>query len=214
MNKNRLNNSHTALRYLKLAVGAITAFVLSSSAFSASKAAANESVSAITAVHYVPATPSTVPVSWRLWESVADEIIGVVAATTKQKTNAADIYYESTRAGLEANAIFALVELLSRFDEMVVSTSGNVGLLQLSPILHSRLGNPVNTPYQGKYNLRLGCSVFRSYLDQEKGNLDRATLRFFRDASPQADPNARLGDFLQLYRARSLKLKETLPRSP
>lgn len=166
-------------------------------------------ISSVMSVRYIPATPSVVPDAGKSWEASADEIIKATAATSKLRASASDIYYESRRAGLDANTLLILVELLSRFDEMAVSRSGNVGLLQLSPSLHAQLGNPANTLYQGKYNLRLGCTVLRLYLDQNAGNMERAIARFFLEASPQPDPKERTRDFIKLLGARRSTLVES-----
>ena len=161
---------------------------------------------AVSSLNYVPELPSTVPAGWAGWEKKASAVIAVVGATARVRASAADIYYEATRAGLEPNLIFALVEALSRFDERAISKTGNVGLLQISTATQGRLGNRVNTLYQGKYNLRLGCSLLRLYLDREGGNVNRAIVRLLREALPQSEAVAVAGAALRLYQVRSPSL--------
>ena len=115
---------------------AVAANITAASSLAVASKDASDKEAAIAAatlsLTYVPAIPSTVPDTWQAWEKETNGIIEVVGATARQKTNAADIYYESKRSGLEVKTVFALIEMLSRFDERATSRSGNVGLLQRS----------------------------------------------------------------------------------
>ncbi len=151
---------------------------------------------------YVPEIPSTLPTKWEPWEKSTDKLINQIAGNTSRIGHAKDIWYESARSGLDVDMVFVLVEMLSRFDAHRVSGSGNIGLLQLSPRTHDKFGNVENSLYQPKYNLRLGCSLIRAYLDHFHGDLELALRAFFQDASPQENPLAIVREFKRLYATR------------
>lgn len=156
-------------------------------------------------VRYVPILPSTVPPSGQSWEQAADTIIEAVGVAAKRRALAADIYYEAKRAGLEPTLILSMVEVLSRFDAARVGSPRNIGLLQLDPELHVRLGNPENSLFQAKYNLRLGVNLLRLYLGAAQGDLYLALQRFLREAAPQGEPELRLQEIMS---TRSTRLTE------
>jgi soluble lytic murein transglycosylase-like protein len=168
---------------------------------------------AVASLSYEPTSPSKVPKDWEAWESSTDELIAAVAGSAKRRAYAADIWYESHRAGLDERTIFVLVEMLSRFDAHLVSNFGNIGLLQLAPVVHEKLGNPERSLYQSKYNLRLGCSILKAYLENTKGDLTKALRLFLVYASPQPDASGRIAEFKQLYDARIEQLNKNNPRS-
>ena len=160
---------------------------------------------------YVPSIPSQVPREWEQWEKSTTELIYTVSGTAKKRATAADIWYESKRAGLDVNIVFVLVEMLSRFDPYYLSASGQIGLLQITPVAHEKIGNPENSLYQSKYNLRLGCSLLRMHLDYSDGDVTKALTRFFTYASPQIFPTSRVEEFISLLHARSIQLNRNKP---
>ncbi len=161
-------------------------------------------------VRYVPANPSTVPLQAQEWQRQAQRIIDVVGGAAAHRADAADIYYEASRAGLEPDLIFAVVEVLSRFDAWALGPQGNVGLLQLSPELHTRLGSPENTLQQAKYNLRLGCTYLRQLLDREGGRTRSALIRFLTGVAIQDQPEKRAEEIFATLAIR----RSTLGESP
>jgi soluble lytic murein transglycosylase-like protein len=161
---------------------------------------------AAASVSYVPAMPSVLPENAQDWEAAASKVIQIAGAAAKSQANATDIYYEARRAGLEPNLILAAVEVLSRFDSSA-TLSGNLGLMQISPEVNKKFGNPRNSLLQDKYNLRLGCAYFRVYLDREKGNIGRAMTRYLTEVSPQSTPEQTADAVLRTYTARA----NTLP---
>ena len=162
-------------------------------------------------VPYVPEIPSK-PLKgrdWSRWTGKADQIISVVGAGSKHQAKAIDILYEATRAGLGASMMFALTEMQSRFDEYALSARGGIGLLGISPSVHAAFGNPANTLYQGKYNLRLGCVLLRHYLDESNGDLSVAMSRFYHEVTPgNSDPPAALWPLIDA------RIKELGPLDP
>lgn len=197
-------------RFHSLRQGGLLSFALfvGSFAYAAANADGAAVRDATASARYVPVLQSKVDEKWGAWVKSADEVIRVAGGAARARANATDILYEALRAGLEPELVFALVEVSSRFDEHAVSPRGGVGLFVLSRQVHERFGNKVNTLFMGKYNLRLGCSLLRHYVDVESGNVDRALQRFFEEASvgrPGAD------EFTRTYQARRAHL---LPSSP
>jgi hypothetical protein len=156
-------------------------------------------------VGYVPRNPSIVPNEWLRWVAQAKEIIRTVSAERADEATASDIAYEAIRAGIDPTFILALAEYQSKFIDDSTSSSGGIGLLALSPAIHGQYGNPRNTLYQGKYNLRLGTSLLRVFLDQKSGDLKAAAELFLRDAIPAKDPSAT--ELLDLYMSRRKQLQ-------
>lgn len=160
---------------------------------------------------YVPSIPSQVPNEWEPWEKSATDLIYTIAGASRKRAAPADIWYESKRAGLDLNTVFVLVEVLSRFDPGHLSASGQIGLLQITPVAHEKIGNPENSLYQPKYNLRLGCALLRMHLDYSDGDVIKALTRFFTYASPQDSPKSRIEEFTRLLSARSIQLNRNKP---
>lgn len=197
-------------RFHWLREGGLFAFALFVGSF-AYAAASTEGAAvrdATSSARYVPALSSKVDEKWGTWVQSADEVIRVAGGAAHAKANATDIVYEALRAGLEPELVFALVEVSSRFDEHAVSRKGGIGLLVLSRHVHERFGNRVNTLFMGKYNLRLGCSLLRRYIDLENGNLNRALQRFFEEASLAG---AGADEFTRTYQARRAILQPSSP---
>lgn len=168
---------------------------------------------AVSTLLYDPTIPSEVPQEWKAWEASTNDLIVAVAGSAKRTASAADIWYEARRAGIDVNTVYVLVEMLSRFDAHKVSKPTRIGLLQLVPAVHEAVGNPENSLFQPKYNLRVGCSLLRAFLDASHGNLDSALAGFLRYASPQPDVRARLEEFGRLSSARSAQLNKSKPAS-
>ncbi len=139
-------------------------------------------------VRYVPAIPSRLDLKWSQWQESADVLIRVVAGNIEHRASAVDIEYEARRAGLDGSLIFAMVEVLSGFNAYEEKSKQNQGLLQLNPALILMYGSKENTLFQSKYNLRLGCVLFRNYLDQTNGDVSKALFWFLSEASPQSEP--------------------------
>ena len=165
----------------------------------------------LTTAKYVPGNPSNLGAGWSQWERTTDELIAVIAGNSNHKATAADIEYEARRAGLDGTLVFAMVEVLSRFDSHHEASPRNQGLLQLDPILNTRYRQKEHTLYQAKYNLRLGCTLLRHYLDEANGDFSRAILRFLTEASPQQDPKAVAKVIVKQQSARFAQLQRYRP---
>jgi soluble lytic murein transglycosylase-like protein len=97
--------------------------------------------------------------------------------------SASDILYEAQRSGLEPEFLFALVEVVSKFRTDSNIKNEKIGLLGISNMLHQRLGNPENSLYQPKYNLRIGTGILKARIDQVNGDVLKGLRLFLQDTS-------------------------------
>lgn len=88
------------------------------------------------------------------------------------------IYYEASRAGLEANLVMGLMEVESGFRKYAVSSAGARGFMQVMPFWVDLIGTDEHNLFHLRTNLRYGCTILRHYLDIEKGDLFRALGRY------------------------------------
>jgi soluble lytic murein transglycosylase-like protein len=168
---------------------------------------------AVSSLRYVPAQKSE-PINpeQKAWQDKAEKLLEVIyAGRLGNRVDPADIIYEAKRAGLDPTLIFATVEKLSGFEELYEDTNSNTGLMALQPSIQNQFGNKQNTLYQGKYNLRLGCSIIRSLLDSNKGKLQSAMLIFLAQATKQSRPDETYAVIIELWQRRAKQLKEPIP---
>ncbi len=88
------------------------------------------------------------------------------------------IHSEATRAGLYPELVLAVIDVESNFNRYAISRSGAMGLMQIMPFWLNEIGKPGDNLFDLKTNLRLGCTILRYYLDEEKGDLTRALARY------------------------------------
>jgi hypothetical protein len=91
------------------------------------------------------------------------------------------VHYEATRAGLDPQLVLALIDDASGFRKFAVASSGAQGYMQVHPYWIRLMGRSGDNLLSLRTNLRYGCVIFKSYLDEEKGDLFRALKRY--DAS-------------------------------
>ena len=88
------------------------------------------------------------------------------------------IHREASRAGLSPEIVLALIEVESHFDSYAVSSAGAQGMMQIMPFWKHEIGRPEDNLINIQTNLRYGCTIFKYYLDQEKGRLADALARY------------------------------------
>lgn len=88
------------------------------------------------------------------------------------------IHYEAIRAGLHPELVLAVIDVESNFNRYAISRTGAMGLMQIMPFWLHEIGKPGDNLFDLKTNLRLGCTILRYYLDEEKGDLTRALARY------------------------------------
>ena len=82
---------------------------------------------------------------------------------------------ECDKYGVPVNAIFALIDSESNWNQSARSRVGAIGLMQLMPKTAEELG--VN-PYDWKENISGGVRYFRYCLDRAEGNLALAYMKY------------------------------------
>ncbi|MCX7192702.1 MAG: lytic transglycosylase domain-containing protein [Proteobacteria bacterium] len=88
------------------------------------------------------------------------------------------VHYEATRAGLDPQLVMGLIEVESGFKKYAVSSVGARGYMQVMPFWVREIGTNEQNLFHLRINLRYGCTIFRHYLDMEKGDLFRALGRY------------------------------------
>lgn len=93
------------------------------------------------------------------------------------------VWYESKRAGLDAALVLGVIESLSDFRKYYVSVNGARGYMAVNPGWYKRLGDgDASKLFHMQTNLRFGCVVLRHYLDQRKGDTNKALLDYAADS--------------------------------
>lgn len=88
------------------------------------------------------------------------------------------VHQEATRAQLEPEIVLSVIQVESNFDRFAISSAGAQGLMQVMPFWLEEIGRPEDNLFHIRTNLRLGCTILRHYLEQEKGHLSRALARY------------------------------------
>ena len=88
------------------------------------------------------------------------------------------VWYEAKRAGLDVSLVLGLIQVESAFRKYAVSSVGARGYMQVMPFWVKVIGQPDDSLFDMRTNLRYGCTILRHYLDIEKGDLYRALGRY------------------------------------
>jgi soluble lytic murein transglycosylase-like protein len=88
------------------------------------------------------------------------------------------VHYEATRAGIDPQLVLGLMQVESGFRKYAVSSAGARGYMQVMPFWVKVIGQPEDSLFDLRTNLRYGCTILRHYLDIEKGDLYRALGRY------------------------------------
>src|SRR5689334_10294424 len=108
--------------------------------------------------------------SGRLARYVPDERTRIDLLTTVQ--------YESKRAGLDPQLVLGVIDTESKFHKHAVSRAGARGYMQVMPFWTGLIGSNEHNLFNLRTNLRYGCVILRHYLDIERGDTERALLRY------------------------------------
>ncbi|MDR0776148.1 MAG: lytic transglycosylase domain-containing protein [Azonexus sp.] len=99
------------------------------------------------------------------------------------------VHYEATRAGLDPQLVLGLMQVESGFRKYAVSSAGARGYMQVMPFWVKLIGQPEDSLFDLRTNLRYGCTILRHYLDIEKGDLYRALGRYNGSLGKPEYPN-------------------------
>jgi soluble lytic murein transglycosylase-like protein len=88
------------------------------------------------------------------------------------------VHYQSKRLKLNPQLILAIIQIESGFERFAVSKAGALGLMQIMPFWKAEIGQVDDNLFDITKNIRYGCSIFRLYLKQTKGDVGRALARY------------------------------------
>ena len=88
------------------------------------------------------------------------------------------IHLEASRAKLHPELVLAVIDVESNFDRFAISKAGAQGLMQVMPFWLKEIGQPRDSLFNVRTNLRMGCTILKYYLKKEKGDLTRALARY------------------------------------
>jgi soluble lytic murein transglycosylase-like protein len=101
------------------------------------------------------------------------------------------LWYESRRAGLEAELVLGLIQVESAFRKYAISVVGARGYMQIMPFWARLIGDgDVAKLFHMQTNLRFGCVILRHYLERERGDLFMALGRYNGSRGRSEYPNA------------------------
>ena len=96
----------------------------------------------------------------------------------KRLTLLRQIHHEANRANLHPELVLAVIDVESNFDRFAISKAGAQGLMQVMPFWLKEIGQPRDSLFNIRTNLRMGCTILKYYLKKEKGDLTRALARY------------------------------------
>lgn len=100
------------------------------------------------------------------------------------------VWYESRRAGLDAQLVLAVIQVESGFRKYAISHAGARGYMQVMPFWARLIGDgDVSRLFHTQNNLRFGCVILRHYLDRERGDLFLALGRYNGSRGKPEYPN-------------------------
>jgi len=99
------------------------------------------------------------------------------------------LYYEAKRAGLDPDLVLAVIRVESNFRKYAISKAGARGYMQVMPGWAVRVGETSSDLFNLRTNIRLGCAILRSYLDQEHGHVHKALARYNGSVGNISYPN-------------------------
>ena len=101
------------------------------------------------------------------------------------------LWYESKRAGLEAELVLGLIQIESAFRKYAISVVGARGYMQIMPFWARLIGDgDPGRLFHMQTNLRFGCVILRHYLERERGDLFLALGRYNGSRGRSEYPNA------------------------
>ena len=75
------------------------------------------------------------------------------------------IHQEAKKAELHPELVLAVIDVESNFDRFAISTAGAQGLMQVMPFWLKEIGQPRDSLFNVRTNLRMGCTILKYYLD-------------------------------------------------
>lgn len=90
------------------------------------------------------------------------------------------VWYESRRAGLDADLVLGMVETLSGFNKFHLMTNGSRGYMAVSPTWSRKIGDgDALKLFHMQTNLRFGCVILKRYIELHSGNVPAALADYY-----------------------------------
>jgi soluble lytic murein transglycosylase-like protein len=75
--------------------------------------------------------------------------------------------------------VLAVIDVESDFDRFAISSASALGLMQVMPFWVKELGHSdKNELFKVEFNVLLGCTILKYYLDMEDGDLIQGLARY------------------------------------
>ncbi len=88
------------------------------------------------------------------------------------------VHAEAARAKVSPELVLAVIQIESRFNRYAISKSGAQGYMQIMPFWLNEIGQKGDNLFHPQTNLRMGCTILRYYLDQERDSYVHALARY------------------------------------
>jgi len=126
------------------------------------------------------------------WKGATGDLLKRYKSDTHARMEFLDtLWYESKRAGLQAELVLGLIQVESAFRKYAISVVGARGYMQIMPFWARLIGGgDVARLFHMQTNLRFGCVILRHYLEREKGDLFMALGRYNGSRGRPEYPNA------------------------
>jgi soluble lytic murein transglycosylase-like protein len=85
---------------------------------------------------------------------------------------------EAKRAGVDPQLVLSLIDVASGFKKYAVAPGGARGYMMVNPSWQKTIGTPDANLFHLTTNIRYGCAVLRQFIDQERGNVQKALVRY------------------------------------
>mgnify|MGYP001814941226 FL=1 len=118
------------------------------------------------------------------------------------------VYRESSRQGLDADLVLAVMQVESAFDRFAISRVGAQGLMQVMPFWRKEIGRPRDNLTDVETNIRYGTTILAHYLDVADGDLVDALARYNGSRGKLKYPERVVGAWRRTWRN---KTSEDLP---
>jgi soluble lytic murein transglycosylase-like protein len=141
-------------------------------------------------------------INWIAYQS--KNIVNKVPEENSRRNLLRMIHYEATRYGLDPDLVLALIDVESSFNRFSVSYVGASGLMQVMPFWKEFIGDTKDSLFDTHTNLRYGCIILKHYLDQERGNIERALARYNGSLGNPSYSNLVIKKWLEKYRFQTL----------
>lgn len=90
---------------------------------------------------------------------------------------------------LPVDVVLGLIETESHFNRFALSPAGAQGLMQIMPFWKLEIGTPTDNLIDINTNIRYGCTILKSYLRIENGDMTKALARYNGSRGKTIYPN-------------------------